>query len=516
MATTEHQSKEYSKALKREYNGFVLDLPLFISELDSSISNLLGSKLSFFCKFTPPSNLHVNSNDIVVATPQDYYNEEQLKQLALIIDKIRGLSELKLCRYFEISIDIKSHDILAGLDYFLLDSNSSSYFQNKEVVEDKQTNSHDQKHLRESNSKHIETILQQVFDENIKNKISTIHDLMDHFIHRTQELIANSKVRLEEKSININNVLSEIQNKVILREKKVKNLNNLAWKILEHYSDVGDELLESELSESNTASAFKPTNDEYHTEILTLDEALKRRISHGGFGLPEDFGNPQKLLQLGESPGAPHNMDAVKNDHLKYRGSSASHFKVVNQSKSSLWDPIQKKIYSMHDLYHNYDNKYKETIHPATNKLLLIQNRDEMPFKRETSLIHRNRKVKKYDPIIEYGRHSIQAKILKNHKIDFKDHYPTVFSYLGRPIPELNHHDPPHITRRAIIDSIKLSMSTDASRNIVWQSYGRPLPPRHIQESDKLESSKLECCSPLEHTYADSQIVGADVYYVLV
>ncbi|OII71326.1 uncharacterized protein cubi_01801 [Cryptosporidium ubiquitum] len=489
----------FQSCLENIEDYFVLDLTKLASNgYFTDLVECLGDKLKFLCLTLPPKGLNVSNEDIIVSTPIGMFSSNQLRKLAFIVENLVILEELKFFKFFDFFVSFSNKDPTKK-EYFLLDLTKSYGFKSD---------------LQEPNIL-IETIYQKNLDNlelsealkplihgTIKKKINVMQGLLDHFTKNTNLLIDQVMDKFDEKSINLNKRLETAQNKILLQEAKVNRLNEIAWKIIKQFG----EMKELDFSECETIFCIdkgeEQSEGKLNREILTLQEALQIRKSHGGEGLPEDFESPEKLLQFGRiEGGAPNNI--VDEIGLWEK-------EVISRNlQNGIWDPIKNDADLNHMHLRKIDWIQNDVVHPAFRELIQLRTsgklKDEIKNK-----IEMNTENKIYDPISEYTINKLNR--IDNIKAGNINHSPTVFSYLGRPIPKLSHQEMPYIPKQKIIESIQHSMNTEVSKNNKWKSYGRPIVKREM----KLKTSEGLKIEPLNAKLSNFDISSKDVYNILL
>ncbi|POM85701.1 hypothetical protein CmeUKMEL1_18735 [Cryptosporidium meleagridis] len=487
----------FQSCLEKVEDYFTLDLIKLSSNGFYNDLECLGGQLKFSCLTLPPKGLNASSEDIIVGIPVGTFNSNQLRKLAKIVENLVILEELKFFRFFDFFISLSNKDPTKK-EYFLLDLTKSGglksdFKESNVLIETIYKKNLDNLELSET--------LKPLIHGTLKKKINVMQSLLDHFTKNTNLLIDQVMDKFDEKSINFNRKLETAQNKILLQEAKVNRLNEVAWKIIKQFG----ELKELDFSESETIFRVdigkEQLEEKPYREVLTLQEALQIRRSHGGEGLPEDFESPDKLLQFGRvEGGAPNNFE----DEI-----SPQEKEIISKNlQEGIWDPMKNNTNLNHMHFRKIDWMQSDAIHPAFIQLLKLKTnsgiKDEIKNKIETC--SRN---KIYDPISDYKIKKLNMidNVTENNK-----HSPTVFSYLGRPIPNLRHQEMPCIPRQKIIESIQHSMNTEVSKNKKWKSYGRPI----IKRDMKLKDPEGLRIGPLNTKVNDFEISSKDVYNILL
>lgn len=488
----------FQLCLERFEDYFILDLAKLTSNGYCIDLDCLGDQLKFSCLTFPPKGLNASNEDIIVSIPTGTFNSNQLRRLAQIVENLVTLEELKFFRFFDFLISLSDNDPRKK-EYFLLDL-TKSYGLNIDSYKTDLTKTIYEKNL---DNLELNERLKPLIHGTIKKKITVMQSLLDHFTKNTTLLIDQVMDKFDEKSMNLNKKLENAQNKILLQEAKVNRLNDVAWKIIKQFG----EIKELNFSENDTVF-FEDTNEDSFVEkvkreVLTLQEALQIRRSHGGEGLPEDFESPDKLLQFGRVEGAPSNIV----DEIQFREREV----ISKKLQGCTWDPMENNTKITHMHLRKIDWIQDDSMHPAVKQLIKLRTKNHL--KDETE-INKNLEIssgnKIYDPISEY-------MIKKSNRVDDVTaenvkHSPTVFSYLGRPIPKLAHQEIRNIPRKKIIESIQHSMNTELSKNEKWKSYGRPILKREMKLKTP-EGIKIE---PLNVKANDFGISSKDVYNILL
>ncbi|KAF7457239.1 hypothetical protein HWI79_2194 [Cryptosporidium felis] len=488
-------SNLFQTCLTKVDDYFILDLKTLASKGYLNTENL-GSQLRFSCSTTPPKELRASCEDIVVSIPIGIFNSTQLRKLAQIVENLVSLDQFKYFRFFDFLMNFANINSKCK-EYFLLDVDQDNKIINGTQEESIQFF----KTCYDNNigdSELCKTI-KPLISGTIKKKIAIMQGLLDHFTKNTNLLINQIMDKFDEKSVDLNRELESVQNKILLQEAKVNRLNNISWKILKEF---GIEK-EFDLSENDTIIDGLDDNifqeQKLKREILTLQEALQIRRSHGGEGLPEDFESPEKLLQHGKvQGGAPHNCvdeaylgETRRKDNLK-------------------WDPVKFNDYQCHMYFRKINLTQTDALHPAIKELAKLQaGISKTEDKSSGKIVNISDNI--YDPILEYSiKNSFK---LKNGTLGDNIHYsPTVFSYLGRPIPVLNHQEIPFIPKQRVMESIQHSMNTEISKNERWKSLGRPM----IKKEMKVKESKGVKIEPLDIKANSFDISKNEVYNILL
>ncbi|KAJ1613912.1 hypothetical protein OIY81_765 [Cryptosporidium canis] len=483
----------FQLCLEKSEDYFVLDLTKLAANGYCINLECFGDQLKFSCLTLPPRGLSVSNEDIIVGVPIGTFNSNQLRRLAQIVESLVTLEELKFFRFFDFFISFSSNDPRKK-EYFLLDLTKNYDSDENSLI------------VQAINGKGFDTIelndsLKPLVHGSIKKKITVMQNLLDHFTKNTNLLIDQIMDKFDEKSISLNKKLETAQNKILLQEAKVNRLNDVAWKIIKQFC----EIKELDFSECDTVLSDGVDGGTHigngDREVLTLQEALQIRRSHGGEGLPEDFESPDKLLQFGRVEGAPNNIV----DEIGPLERDA----ISRKLKGNIWGPTNtNNVTHMH--LRKIDWIQDESMHPAFKQLNKLKANDN-----SNDIVQINTKLetrsgnKIYDPISEYKvkKSSIADEMAENTK-----HSPTIFSYLGRPIPKLAHQEIQFIPRKKIIESIQHSMNTESSKNEKWMSYGRPILKREMKLKTP-EGIKIE---PLNTKVNNFDISSKDVYNILL
>ncbi|KAH8583887.1 uncharacterized protein ELE39_002645 [Cryptosporidium sp. chipmunk genotype I] len=487
----------FQSCLKKVEDYFVLDLIKLASNGFCNDLECFGGQLKFSCLTLPPKALNASNEDIIVGIPIGVFNSNQLRKLAQIVENLVILEELKFFRFFDFFISFSNKDPTKK-EYFLLDLTKSYGF--KSDLQEPNV------FIEEIYKKNLDNLdlsekLKPLIHGTIKKKINVMQSLLNHFTKNTNLLIDQVMDKFDEKSINLNRKLENAQNKILLQEAKVNRLNEVAWKIIRHFG----EFKELDFSESETIfctnTSEEQLEEKLNREVLTLQEALQIRRSHGGEGLPEDFESPDKLLQFGRvEGGAPNNVvDEISLDEKEI---------ISKNLQGSIWDPMKNNADLNHMHFRKIDWMQNDSIHPAFKQMLKLRKKSELKDERKNK-IEMSTGNKIYDPISEYKIKKLN--IIDNIAENFK-HSPTVFSYLGRPIPKLRHQEMLYIPRQKIIESIQHSMNTEVSKNDKWRSYGRPMIKKEMKLKDP-EKLKIE---PLNTKVNKFDISNKDVYNILL
>ncbi|KAK6590744.1 hypothetical protein RS030_132080 [Cryptosporidium xiaoi] len=473
-------------SLTKTDDYFVLDLSLLSPECGLFTTENLGDELKFTCYSSPPKRISVPDDDIVVSVPYGRYESIQLRKLAHIIEQLSTLDELKYFRFYEI-FDSKVGHYTNYKEYFLLETNERTDLNNSENGEYKLIDK-----LYEHNISEFNELLIPIIHGTVKKKIATMHGLLNHFTKNTKILIEQTMNKFDKKSSKINSNLQVIQNRILFQEARISRLNDFAWKILKQ---IGEEQIELSFSENETIDNEKDhlyIGNKMNIEVLTLKEAMEIRKSHGGSGLPEDFESPDELLQFDNNGGSQIKV-LEKLDKIK---------KNIGIEKNKLDKNLPRNF---HISKIEFDQT--KTLHPAVTQLMKMKLGINLKNTKDTDKgLESNFGTKIYDPILEYKNNSFGGgKTLKSF-------IPTVFSYLGRPIPTLSHQDIPNIPKQKIIESIQHSMSTEVSKNEQWQKIGRPLEKKKMKEKIP-EALKVK---PTKHEVGAFNYSRDDVYNVLL
>ncbi|KAH8741534.1 hypothetical protein FG386_003176 [Cryptosporidium ryanae] len=472
-------------SITKNNDYFVLNLKLLTSECGLFTIENLGDEIKFTCSSSPPRKLSISGEDIVVSVPYGKYESFQLRKLAHIIELLSTLDELKYFRFYEFFDNNIEHSINCK-EYFLLETNEKS---NLNTGKDDEFNLLDRLNENIKSEFELNELLKPIIHGAVKKKIDTMHGLLNHFTKNTKILIEQTMDEFDKKSSNINSNMQIIQNRILFQEAKISRLNDFAWKILKQ---IGEEQVDLSLSESESVYDEKDNTNIGHKvnkEVLTLKEAMEIRKSHGCLGLPEDFESPDKLVHFDSKKICNQNNTLEKFYGVKKNtGIETNSLKHFHLSKIEF---DQMKV-----------------LHPATTQMIKMkfgvnsENTKNIDKKSENNVCTRI-----YDPILEYKN--------KNTRVGertMKGFTPTVFSYLGRPIPTLNHKELPYIPKQKIIESIQHSMNTEVSKNEKWRKIGRPVEKKEMKE----KTPEILQVKPKRYEIGEFSYSINDVYNVLL